>query len=250
MIQVSFNHKKIEVTVSYQEISTEKSKLFYDIGNKNEILMSTTSQANINNKEVKPIYKFYLYTDKEEKITLYDHSVTVTCHMTFGEEDKWELDVRKEDSYFLFAYKEGNPEFNKLPGGEYYLIIVYNKVEIKYPLLFLGDKDVSPNANYDLSKTYITPIYINAIAGESKEIDIEFRAKDNLRWNYQVSLSSLIVTNSYGLNETKLKIGKKLVEKDEQIKLIVTQYESNLPSNYNILSFSYGTGAITQKVIL
>ena len=253
-LSVTYNNqqieKKTEVTVSYQEISTEKSKLFYDIGNKNEILMSTTSQANINNKEVKPIYKFYLYTDKEEKITLYDHSVTVTCHMTFGEEDKWELDVRKEDSYFLFAYKEGNPEFNKLPGGEYYLIIVYNKVEIKYPLLFLGDKDVSPNANYDLSKTYITPIYIDAIAGESKEIDIEFRAKDNLRWNYQVSLSSLIVTNSYGLDETKLKIDKQLGEKDGQIKIIVTQYESNRDSYNNVLSFSYGNGAITQKVTL
>ena len=133
MIQVSFNHKKIEVTVSYQEISTEKSKLFYDIADKNEVLISTTYQTNIHNLEVKPSYKFYLYTDKEEKITLYDHSVTVIYHMIFGEEDKRELDVRKEDSYSLFAYKEGNPEFNKLPEGEYYSIIVYNnKFEINF----------------------------------------------------------------------------------------------------------------------
>ena len=39
-------------------------------------------------------------------------------------------------------------------------------------------------------------------------------------------------------------------EKDGQIKIIVTQYESNRDSYNNVLSFSYGNGAITQKVTL
>ena len=101
--------------------------------------------------------------------------------MTYSESEiEWELDVTKEKSYIILTYKNGfRTTFEKLPLGLYYLNINMDGETIGYPLYLLGEKYVSPNSDYDLSKTYINPTYIDGIAGIQYEIDIEFRAKDN-----------------------------------------------------------------------
>ena len=55
-------------------------------------------------------------------------------------------------------------------------------------------------------QTYIKPTYIDGIAGKQYEIDIEFRAGDNLRWNYEIVLSQFAVSNSYNLLTDFIKI--------------------------------------------
>ena len=116
----------------------------------------------------------------------------------------------------------------------------------------LGAKDVSPDRNYDLTNTYIEPTYLEGIAGVQYEFNIEFRAKDKLRWNYQVNLGSLTISNSYKLKDDKLKIDKKFGEKDGQMKLLITQYVSytNYNNKDNVLTLTYDNKAITQKITL
>ena len=131
------------------------------------------------------------------------------------DDNSWELnvDLNKGD-YIHFSYKDGDPVFNKLPFGLYSLDITYDGELIKYPVFLLGEKDVSPSSSYDLSKTLVDPTYIDGIAGKQYEIFIEFRAKDGLRWNYEVNLNALEIANSYGLNTSKLNITKQLGEKN------------------------------------
>ena len=246
--------EKSDVTVSYQTVDSKTSKLYYDKGDKKETFMSTETETNIDNLHYTPFYKFYLYTSSGERITVYDKSVKVTCVMTMvsNEDEKWELDVSQGEGFFKFAYKDGNPDFVKLPGVSYNLIINYNGEDITYPLLLLGEKDVSPDRNYDLTNTYIEPTYLEGIAGVQYEFNIEFRAKDKLRWNYQVNLGSLTISNSYKLKDDKLKIDKKFGEKDGQMKLLITQYVSytNYNNKDNVLTLTYDNKAITQKITL
>ena len=254
-VSVSYKGKEIkpyvvEVSVSYEKVNLKTSKLFYDKGDGKENLMSTTVQTNINNLEYTPFYKFYLYTADGKKITLFDRSKKVTCFMTY-EGESWELDVDlNKGEYIHFAYKDGNPIFNKLPMGLYSLDITYDGELIKYPIYLLGEKDVSPSSNYDITKIYIKPIYISGVAGEQYEIEIEFRAKDGLRWNYEINLNSLTVSNSYGLNDTQFKYDKKLGEKNGQVKLYVTQYLASYGDKDNILTLGYDAKDIPQTVTL
>ena len=55
--------------------------LYYDIGDGKEHLMLTIKRTNIDNLEYTPIYKFYLYTDDGDKITLFNKSKEVKCFM-------------------------------------------------------------------------------------------------------------------------------------------------------------------------
>jgi hypothetical protein len=163
---------------------------------------------------------------------------------------EWELNVDKKDNHLLLTYEEGfEVEFKKLPLGLYSLDIYLGDEVIKYPLYLLGDKGVSPDKNYDLTKTYVNPTYIEGIAGEQYVIDIEFRASDNLRWNYEINLELFGVSNSYGLDSTKLKIEKKLGEKNGQMKLLVTQYVTSNEKD-NVLSFTYKSSSIPSTTTL
>ena len=273
--------KKSDVTVTYQAVDTKTSKLFYDKGDSQEIFMTPNNEIDIDNLHYTPFYKFYLYTAAGEKITEFDKSAKVTCimRMVANEDEKWDLDVYLGECFYKFAYKDGNPQLNKLPGVSYDLIVNYNGQKINYKLLLKGDKDVSPNQNYDLINTYIEPIYKErilegerdvspdrnydltntyieptykeGIAGVQYEFKIEFRAKDKLRWNYQVNLNALSITNSYNLDNQKLKIDKKLGEKDGQAILFITQYVSftNFGKD-NVLTLTYENKAITQNITL
>ena len=246
--------KKSDVTVTYQTVDTKTSKLFYEKGDSQEIFMTPNNEIDIDNLHYTPFYKFYLYTEEGEKITEFDKSAKVTCimKMVANDDEKWDLDVYLGEGFYKFAYKDGNPELSKLPGVSYDLIVNYNGQEINYKLLLKGDKDVSPNRNYDLINTYIEPTYKEGIAGVQYEFKIEFRAKDKLRWNYEVNLNALSITNSYNLDNQKLKIDKKLGEKNGQATLLITQYVSftNFGNKDNVLTLTYENKAITQKITL
>ena len=253
-VYVNYDQKqikdKVDVTVSYQTIDLKSSKLYYDLYDGKENLMKTSENTNINNKEEYLFYKLYLYTAEGTKITNYDHNLPVTCKMTYGDIE-WELVVTKEQSYIDLSYVDDFEEkFKKLPLGLYNLIITLNGESITYPLYLLGDKDVSPQTNYDLTKTHIKPTYIDGIAGVRYEIDIEFRAQDNLRWPYDIILSSFGVSNSYNLDSENLIIEKAQGEKSGQMKLFVTQKIASKDGVDNVLSFTYKSVAITATVTL
>ena len=239
-----------DITVSYQVIDLKASKLYYDLFDGKENLMQTTTATNINNKEEYLFYKFYLYTALGQKITVYDRNINVTCKMTYSNAE-WVLDVTKEKDYFNLMYEEGfKDKFQRLPWGNYYLEIKLDDEEIKYPILLLGEKDVSSSPNYDLTKTYIKPTYIEGIAGAQYQIDIEFRASDNLRWNYEIVLGNFAVSNSYELDSDNLIIVKQKGEKSGQMKLLVTQKVASFGGVDNVLSFTYKSGKIPTTVTL
>ena len=241
---------KVDVTVSYQKIDLKSSKLYYDLYNGKETLMETSQTTNINNKEDYLFYKLYLYTADGAKITNYDHDIPVTCRMTYGD-STWNLVVNKEEKYIEFTYESGfEATFKKLPLGSYNLIITIGDESVTYPLYLLGEKDVSPSINYDITKTYINPTYIDGIAGVQYVIDVEFRAKDNLRWNYEIIPTSFVVSNSYNLDSDNLIIEKQSGEKSGQLKLLVTQKVMSKDSVDNILSFTYKSQAIPTTVTL
>ena len=253
-VYVTYEEKQIkdqvDVTVSYQTIDLKSSKLYYDLYDGKENLMKTTENTNINNKEEYLFYKLYLYTAEGTKITNYDHNLPVTCKMTFADLE-WELVVTKEQSYIDLSYVDDfETKFKKLPLGLYNLIITLDGESITYPLYLLGEKDVSPQMNYDLTKTHIKPTYIDGVAGVRYEIDIEFRAQDNLRWNYDIILTSFGVSNSYNLDSENLIIEKEQGEKSGQMKLFVTQKIASKDGVDNVLSFTYKSVAITATVTL
>ena len=253
-VTVKYNNVIIKpeksIKVAYQEIDLTKSKLYYDIGDKAEVLMLTTENTNIKNKEEYPSFKFYLYDSDGGIITTYDKSKTVTCKMTINSFEK-QLIVTKFDSYFIFKFEDSYKEsFSKLPLGLYTLHITVDKKVIKYPVYLLGDANVSPYQNYDITKTFIKPTVVNGVAGKQNEISIEFRAKDNLRWNYQINLNSFTISNSYKLNSKDLQIEKKLGDKPGQMKLIVTQNIASTNNKDNVLSFVYRSDKIKQTVTL
>ena len=242
--------KGVPITVSYQEVDLQSSKLFYDNGDSLETLMLTSEDTYINNLKDYPFYKFYLYTSSKEKITHYDHSLEATCKMTY-KDLSWDLDVTKMDSYLKLSYKEGfKPTFIKLPLGNYKLNITFNKKEINYPLYLLGEKDVSPLPNYDLSKTYIKPNLIEGTAGKQYSVEIEFRGSDNLRWNYDIIFDSFTVTDSYSLTSEQLKIVKQKGGKNGQMKLLITQYVATTGKENNILTMTYKSETIPQTIKL
>ena len=253
-VSVYYDEKQIRerktINVAYQTIDLKSSKLFYDIGDGVENEMSTNVQTNINNLEVCPFYKLYLYTATGDRITLYDKKIESSCIMTYNDANSWELDVSNEDTYIYFAHKDCDTQFKKLPKGLYHLKVTVDGELSDYPVYLMGEEGVSPYQNYDLTKTFVKPTYIDGIAGEKYEIDIEFRAQDGLRWNYEVNINSLEYTNSYGLDSNNLIIEKKKGAKDGQIKLSVIQKVSTIGREDNILSLSYAKKPITQTVTL
>ena len=243
-------NEKVDVSVSYQTIDLKNSQLYYDIGDGIENLMLISVQTNINNLEVCPSYKLYLYTANGEKITLYDKTISSSCVMTLNDINSWDLDTSNKDEYIYIAHKNCDTEFKKLPQALYNLELTVDGELVKYPIYLMGEKDVSPYQNYDLSKTFVKPTYIDGIAGEQYEVEIEFRAQDGLRWNKEVNIYSLTYTNSYNLDSNNLIIEKKKGEKDGQMKLIVTQRVATNGGKDNILYLFYEKKQIAQYVTL
>ena len=253
-ISVKYKGKLIgqekNIIINYQTVDLKSSKLYYNIDNKNDNPMSISTQTNINNLNYYPYYKFYFYTVDGTKITLYDKDATMSCAMTYGSVS-WKMEITKLDEYIKLTYTSGFEEkFPKLPMGLYYIEISYKNEISKYPIYLLGEMDVSPSNDYDLSKIYIKPNEIEALAGEEKEVEIEFRASDGLRWNYEVNLLSFGVSNSYGLKDPSIQIRVGKGEKNGQIKLYVTQTVATTGKDNNILQLTYASKTIPQTISL
>ena len=251
-VRVTYDGVQIEerkkVTVSYQTIDLKNSKLYYIIEN-DPILMQPRTQTNINNLKYCPFYNLHLYTPEGERIYLYDKKVKVTGTLIYTENNTWDLDVDLKDDYIYFAHKDCD-EFHRLPEGQYQLRVTLDDQVVNYPVYLVGQKDISPYNKYDPYSIYINPTSIKGIAGEEYQIDIEFRCQDSLRWNYEVNINSLVVTNSYGLDNKKLVIRKETGEKNGQMKLYVTQYVTTTEGKDNILYFEYEKNKIEQTVSL
>ena len=158
--------------------------------------------------------------------------------MTYGDE-KWEMIVVKLDEYFDIKYESGFEEkFAKLPLGKYYIELTFDNELLRYPLYLLGEQDVSSSSDYDLSKTYVKPTEIEAIAGEEKEVEIEFRAADGLRWNYEIRPISFGISNSYDLDSEQLQIKVIKGDKNGRLKLKIIQTKSTTGGPDNILTMS------------
>ena len=242
--------KRENITVSYQTIDLQKSQLFYIIENEELNLMLTSTQTNINNLKYCPYYILHLYTATGERITLYDKKISVKCSMVYSEFNSWELDVDKKDDHIYLAHKDCDSEFHKLPEGLYYLKLTIKDQLAEYPLYLMGEKNVSPYNSYDLSKTYIKPTFIDGIAGQEYLVDIEFRAQDGLRWNYEVNINSLTYRNSYSLSGNQLSIRKEIGEKNGQMRLYITQYVTTKSGQDNIIYLEYDQKEISQYITL
>ena len=253
-VSVSYKGKEIgqkkNINVAYKKVEMKNSKLYYNINNKNDILMLTNRQTNINSLQFYPFYKFYFYDTKGGRITLYDKSLQASCFMTYNKE-KWDMVVTKKDDYLEIRYKQGfEQKFKKLPLGMYYLQVTFNNEYVKYPLYLLGEKDVSVSSDYNLAKTFIEPRQIHAIAGEEKEVEIEFRASDGLRWNYEVTLLSFGVSNSLRLNSKQLQIQKLRGSKNGKMKLKIKQLVSTADNKPNVFTLTYASKTIPHTISL
>ena len=249
-VSVFYNNQIIgqpkDINVAYQKVDLQKSKLYYNINNTNDILMTTSIQTNINSLTDYPFFKFLLYTSSGERIKIYDESKDISCKMTYGSLE-WSMEVRKLIDYIQIEYESGfQVIFSHLPKGLYHIQITYDGEDIPYPLYLLGEENVSPFNDFDETKIYIKPTEIEAIAGEETAVEIEFRANDGLRWNYEISLNSFGVSKSYILSDNEIKIDKIKGDKNGQMKLKIVQTKSIT----NVLSFTYMTRKITQTVSL
>ena len=253
-VSVKYSGKQLKekkaVTVSYEKVDLNKSKLYYDLGDHIETLMLTTKKTVFNNKVEYPFYKFYLYDKNGKNVTHYDHSTKVTCKMSYGS-TVWLVNVDMKDNHIVFAYPDGFQDtFKRLPLGDYYLNITFGGQKIDYPLYLNGDADVSVIPNFDPTNILIRPTHIDGIAGQQYEVFVEFRCKDDLRWNYEIIPDSFRISNSYKLNATQLKIVRKKGEKNGQLTLLITQYVTTTGKKDNILSFTYQNQKINQTVSL
>ena len=110
---------------------------------------------------------------------------------------------KNNDEFVQFNFPENEESyFDALKRGNYKLTLYDNNTNVVYPIALTGDNytDSSNEEEYDLSKTEIYPLIINGIAGETNIINVEFRAKDGLRWNYLVEISNFKMTNSQNLD--------------------------------------------------
>ena len=230
------------IDFSFKFLDKNKNEITHSVIDKGEITISSDKFGT-----TQTYYKFE-YNESKNTYTLTDNiQQAITKHV-------WTITVVESGKKYTFVY-------TRLPGKvdvtkSSYTIdkkdyILNEKSTVVVTLRFLGEKDVSPDRNYDLNNTYIESTYKEGIAGVQYEFNIEFRAKDKLRWNYEVNLGSLVITNSYKLEDKNLIINKLLGEKEGQMRLLIIQYVSYTSyGKDNVLSLTYDNKAITQKITL
>ena len=242
---------KKDVIVTYPESDMKNNKLYINQGDNKETLMSPTVATNINNKEVCPTYNYYFYTKDGEKITLFDKSMETKATLIYGKDKdmNWELDVDKKSDHLFLTHKDCN-EFSRLPQGPYDLEVEVDDKKETYPIHLIGNNDTSVYQVEDENRTYVEPTYILARAGHEYQVNVEFRGKDDLRWNYEINPNLFEIENTYGLNKTQLVIRKVAGPLSGQLTFYVTQYVATTGKNDNILMLSYDGKKIPQTVTL
>ena len=112
-----------------------------------------------------------------------------------------------------------------------------------------NNTDYSNDQNYDISKTEVKPTKIDGIAGKIYSINIEFRASDGLRWNYNVDTSKFDIKYSQNLKSDQITIKTEAGPKKGQLVIFVTQTKVTTDTP-NILSFKYNGENILTTVSL
>ena len=256
-ISVTYNSKTIKpdvttVTVTYQEISGDKSKLYInkqDASN-TETVMTTTTSTTVNNTIEYPFYKYVLYTEKGEKITTYDKTIEATSTMKFGD-NTWKMTTTKSEEYIKFEYVISKDEFAHLPTGEYTLVVTVSNVTKEYKVYLLGEKGSegnSPSPNYDITQSEVVKTRIEGIVGEKYSFYVQLKASDRLNWNYLTNPSSVSVSNSYGLASKYLQINKLASSERGRFTVEFIQYVVSTESNPNLLTISYQGKTIPVQV--
>ena len=65
-----------------------------------------------------------------------------------------------------------------------------------YPIHLIGNNDTSVYQVEDENRTYVEPTYIDGLAGHRYQVNVEFRGKDDLRWNYEINPNLFEIENN------------------------------------------------------
>ena len=236
------------LTVTTPRFSLDHSKL--QMVTDSIIDMYPEQTVTVKNSEVIPFYNLLLYTANGLRTTFLDDDV-FTCVMT-GDQVKMDLKVNKVNDFIQFTYQDKDKEqFQNLAQGDYLLTVTANGKEKKYHLYLLGDGSgkYSNNKDYDILKTSVNPTHIDGFAGKTYTINVEFRCKDGLRWNYKGNPNLFTFKNSYGLDDESFTTKVDYGYQKGQFVIYVTQYKVTDKGD-NILTLYYNKEEIPQKVSL
>ena len=235
-------------TSSYEVIDLSKSTMQVMLDVMNEI--STETKLNVKNLVDRPVYKLTFKNSEGEVIEYVDPNTNIAADMIGPDEYSTNLVMTKGNNYRTWKYLD-TEDLKYLVSGDYYLqIYLDSKVALSYPLNFLGngnDTDAG-NGDYDLSKTFFSVTTISGVAGKSYDVNIEFRTKENKRWNKPGDPSLFTFTNSLKLSNTDLDIKTQRGGKAGQFIITVTQKKSTETGKPNILTSLYEGGTIGQTL--
>ena len=243
------NTNKFIVIDNIYDLASSKLKMITD----SIIDMHTDIRTTIDNYLYEPFFKLYFYS-KDNIKTDYDKNVNYQLVMS-GNNMPQEITFKVNknvDEYIQFDLPDDEREhFHSLKGGDYQLNLKDNKYDLIYPILLKGDNntDYSNDQNYDISKTEVKPTKIDGIAGKTYSINIEFRASDGLRWNYNVDTSKFDIKYSQNLKSEQITIKTEAGPKKGQLVIFVTQTKVT-SDTANILSFKYNGENIPKTVSL
>ena len=243
--------ESVTLTISYASYSLTNSEVYIQ-KTTGETFMRTNRQTNIITKSEFPYFKFYFVSSSFERITDYDKTVSITCTMGKGSQT-WNLDVSKESGYVKLSYQDSlKSSFSSLSTGSYYLYITVSGTTLAYPLYLISDgktTDASSSSTSYIAYSLIEPAVIVGQAGTKYKIKVEIRTKDNLRWNSEVQLNSISISNSLYLSSKELITTIEKGEQKGQFVVYVTQTKANV-GNPNYLEFKYTGYGMYDKVQL
>ena len=204
---------------------------------------------NIQNSVQRPVYKLTFKNSKGEVIEYVDPNTNIMAKM-IGPEYSTDLIMTKGNNFRTWKYKD-DEDLVTLVSGDYYLqVYLDGEVALSYPLNLLGDGDDfdAGNGDYDLTKTFFSVTSISGIAGKSYDVNIEFRTKENKRWNKVGDPTKFTFTNSLKLSSSELEVKTQNGGKKGQFIINVTQKKSTETGKPNILTSIYERGTIGQTL--
>ena len=220
------------------------------------IEMHIDARVTIDNTLYEPIFRLDFYS-KDNLKTSYDKNIKFGLVLTSDDIEADQniiFNVNKDnDEYIQFTFPDNEKEhFKNLKGGDFKLVLTDQKSTLIYSIYLTGDGDTdySNNKNYDINKTEVKPVAINGIAGKTYSINVEFRAKDGLRWNYEVNAKNFKISYSQkDLTNGNITFKTEKGPKKGQFVIYVTQTKVTT-NEANHLSFTYNEDKIPTGVSL
>ncbi|MCQ2964003.1 MAG: hypothetical protein MJ203_00325 [archaeon] len=255
-VVVTYNDKDIpsedETTINIKQdyISDEKSKMYVTTDKTTELIPG--SQFKVDNTITTPIFNYTLINSDGDVVTKYDKSIDFKCVFDIDGE-KIVLDVTKEDSFITCKFDDKLADkFSKAKKGYYTFEYKVGPKTIKNQVYLTGGEEsneFSPD-DYDIDKTDLGLSRLDAIAGLTYTITLDFRAADNLRWNNDGDPSKFTYKNSLGLTEKDLKFNAEKGTVPGQFLIYMTPYKVTEKGQENIITIYYDKKEIPTKVAL